>query len=129
MRTPIQYALTFPERVASNRQRLQLQDVSRLEFQAPDEAKFPCLRLARQAYRAGGIHPAVLNAADEVAVDAFCAGRIAFTDIASVVAEVLDRIPGHAAAKVEAITQADTDARRVAEERIREKSGTRNPSI
>jgi 1-deoxy-D-xylulose-5-phosphate reductoisomerase len=71
MRLPLQYVLTYPDRLPSANHRFSLGELRRLDFQPPDEKKFPCLRLARQALAAGGSMPCVLNAADEVAVDAF----------------------------------------------------------
>jgi 1-deoxy-D-xylulose-5-phosphate reductoisomerase len=81
MRLPIQYAITYPKRLPSPVSRLAITEMSKLEFAEPDLAKFPCLRLALEAARLGGSAPAALNAADEVAVNAFLSGRILFTDI------------------------------------------------
>jgi len=93
MRTAIQYALTHPDRVPapSDRMRLKLQEVGKLEFERPDLERFPCLRLAGEAWQAGGGAPAVLNAADEVAVGRFLAGEIGFGDIPALVAGALER--------------------------------------
>jgi 1-deoxy-D-xylulose-5-phosphate reductoisomerase len=91
MRFPILYAMAYPERLPSPFGFLDLVEVGALTFEAPDEQRFPCLPLARQALRAGGSAPAVLNAANEVAVAAFLAGRLSFPGIAAVVAEALDR--------------------------------------
>jgi 1-deoxy-D-xylulose-5-phosphate reductoisomerase len=90
MRQPIQYALTYPERYASCVPDLDWTAASRLEFMAPDKAKFPCVGLAYRAMEAGGIAPAALNAADEVAVQAFLGGRIRFTDIPRTIEATLD---------------------------------------
>jgi len=120
MRSPIQYALTYPERVATSRPRLRLDELGRLDFEAPDAAKFPCLRLAREAYRAGGAAPAILNAADEIAVEAFLAGAIPFTAIPRIIEEVLLRLGTLPAGDLDAIWTADSSARRLA----RELSGT-----
>jgi 1-deoxy-D-xylulose-5-phosphate reductoisomerase len=99
MRVPISYALHLPERADVDCPGLDLAAVGELSFEAPDTETFACLRLAREAGLAGGTAPCVLNAADEVAVDAFLAGRLPFTGIAEVVAETLSelpaRIPGH----------------------------------
>ncbi|HXE30759.1 MAG TPA: 1-deoxy-D-xylulose-5-phosphate reductoisomerase [Terriglobales bacterium] len=114
MRTPIQYALTYPERVPSARIRLKLEEVNKLEFEAPDETRFPCLRLARQALRAGGGAAAVLNAADEVAVGAFRQGQITFPGIARVVDRTLQELGAPAVASVEEIQALDARARRAA---------------
>jgi 1-deoxy-D-xylulose-5-phosphate reductoisomerase len=90
MRLPIQLALTYPERLPGPARRLSLLDVARLDFEAPDPDAFPLLRIARQAGELGGLYPTVLSAADEVAVDAFLSGAVAFTDIAAVVHDALD---------------------------------------
>jgi 1-deoxy-D-xylulose-5-phosphate reductoisomerase len=93
MRTPIAYALGWPGRAAAPSKRLDLAEVGRLTFEAPDPERFPALRLAREALgRSGG--PTVLNAANETAVHAFLEGRIGFLDIAATVEETLDRMPG-----------------------------------
>ncbi|HXR98070.1 MAG TPA: 1-deoxy-D-xylulose-5-phosphate reductoisomerase [Terriglobales bacterium] len=115
MRTPIQYALTYPDRLPSNRKRLNLEEMSRLDFELPDHGRFPCLGLARQALQAGGGAPAALNAADEVAVAAFLQGRIPFTRIAGVVDETLSQIGAPPIASIEAVLEADARARRVAQ--------------
>lgn len=114
MRTPIQYALTWPERVAANRPRLDLATLGRLDFETPDLGKFPCLRLAREAWRAGGAAGAVLNAADEVAGSAFLAGQISFPRIAAVIEQVLERLAGRPAEQLEDVLAADDEARRLA---------------
>jgi 1-deoxy-D-xylulose-5-phosphate reductoisomerase len=90
MRIPIAYALAWPERMQTPAERLDLVAIAKLQFEAPDEERFPALRLARRARETGGAAPIVLNAANEVAVDAFLGGRIRFTDIASTVAEAMD---------------------------------------
>ncbi|WP_422102802.1 1-deoxy-D-xylulose-5-phosphate reductoisomerase [Vreelandella sp.] len=89
MRTPIAYGLAWPERIDAGVETLDLFQVARLDFEAPDETRFPCLRLAREAMQAGGAAPAVLNAANEVAVDAFLSGDITFGAIPEVVAKVM----------------------------------------
>lgn len=89
MRIPIAYALAWPERIATPAQRLDLAAVARLDFEAPDLARFPALRLAREALDAGGAAPIVLNAANEIAVARFLAGRIGFTEIATVVEQAV----------------------------------------
>jgi len=105
MRIPIAYALAWPERIETPAERLDLAAVAKLDFEAPDEQRFPALRLAREALEAGGAAPIVLNAANEVAVAAFLAGKIRFTDIARNVSEALiasqDRAPGSVADVVE----------------------------
>ncbi|MFL5334338.1 MAG: 1-deoxy-D-xylulose-5-phosphate reductoisomerase, partial [Geminicoccaceae bacterium] len=89
MRIPIAYALAWPERMATPAQRLDLAAIGRLDFEAPDFGRFPALRLAREALEAGGAAPIVLNAANEVAVAGFLAGRIAFPEIFRLVQEAL----------------------------------------
>lgn len=91
MRTPIAHALGWPERLSSGVESLDLIRTARLDFEAPDVAKFPCLRLARSAAEAGGTMPAVLNAANEVAVEAFLERRLSFLNIAAVIESVLDK--------------------------------------
>ncbi len=97
MRTPIAHALAYPERIESGVDMLRLAEVGRLDFEAPDPGRFACLRLAREALRAGGAAPAVLNAANEVAVESFLADRVGFLDICRVNERVLDRLGGEAA--------------------------------
>jgi len=89
MRIPIAYALAWPERMATPAQKLDLAAIARLEFEAPDFDRFPALRLAREALEEGGAAPVVLNAANEIAVAGFLAGRLGFADIARVVHEAL----------------------------------------
>jgi 1-deoxy-D-xylulose-5-phosphate reductoisomerase len=91
MRTPIAYGMAWPERIDAGVQDLDVFDIARLDFEAPDEDAFPALALARQAFRLGGTSPAVLNAANEVAVDAFLSEQIAFTAIPELVAHVMER--------------------------------------
>ena len=89
MRIPIAYALAWPERMATPAQKLDLAAIARLDFEAPDLERFPALRLARDALETGGAAPVVLNAANEIAVGGFLAGRLGFSDIARVVQEAL----------------------------------------
>jgi 1-deoxy-D-xylulose-5-phosphate reductoisomerase len=123
MRTPIASALAWPERMSAPVEQLDLTALSRLDFEAPDPKRFPAIGLARAAIRAGGIAPAVLNAANEIAVDAFLKGRIAFLDIAGCVEEVLDRsvsdadMPRHLLA-FDDVFAIDHRARRLARELI-----------
>ncbi len=91
MRTPIAYALAWPERMRAPTQRLDLARISQLTFEAPDETRFPALRVSREALEAGGIAPTVLNAANEIAVSAFLDGRIGFMGIAELVERTLER--------------------------------------
>ena len=96
MRTPIASALAWPERMAAPVERLRLAEIARLDFEAPDLERFPAIRLAREAIKAGGIAPAVLNAANEIAVESFLEDRIRFLDIAACVEEVLSLSVGDA---------------------------------
>lgn len=96
MRTPIASALAWPERMAAPVERLRLAEIARLDFEAPDLERFPAIRLAREVIKAGGIAPAVLNAANEIAVESFLADRIRFLDIAACVEEVLALSAGDA---------------------------------
>jgi len=121
MRQPIQYALTWPERLESCVPRLDWKDVGRLDFMAPDIDKFPCIDLAYRAIRTGGTAPAVVNAADEIAVAAFLDGQIAFTGIARLIESALDARDSHSAAdSVEAILAADMWARTFARKWVKD---------
>lgn len=111
MRTPIAHALAWPARLGSGVERLDLTKVRHLEFEAPDEARFPCLRLAREAMAAGGTASAVLNAANEEAVAAFLAGNAAFTDIPRLVEAALDTVTVRPATTLAAVLEADAEAR------------------
>jgi len=119
MRVPISYALHFPERADVEVPTLDLATVGELVFEEPDAGAFPCLRLAREAGEAGGTAPCVLNAADEVAVEAFLAGRIPFTAIAEVVELTLAAMPATHPGHFEDLYAADAEAR----ERARELAG------
>jgi 1-deoxy-D-xylulose-5-phosphate reductoisomerase len=118
MRVPIAHALAHPERIASGVQPLDLAAMKTLSFEAPDHERFPCLGLAYAALRAGGTAPAMLNAANEAAVEAFLAGRLPFTGIARVIAHVLDALPARPADDLASVMAADAQARRLAHERI-----------
>ncbi|MBI2460892.1 MAG: 1-deoxy-D-xylulose-5-phosphate reductoisomerase [Candidatus Rokubacteria bacterium] len=112
MGIPILYALTYPDRVASEAPILDLTRVGTLTFLPPDAEKFPCLALARQAAEAGGSAPVVLNAANEVAVEAFLAGRIGFTRIPGLIAEALEAHPPRAVERPEECPEIDAETRR-----------------
>jgi len=114
MRMPIQYALTYPARESAPVPRLDWTEARSWSFSAPDFEKFPALRLAYQAQRQGGSATCTLNAADEIAVEAFLAGKIAFPDIATVVEETLERVPGHEPASVREVLEIDELSRSVA---------------
>lgn len=118
MRMPIQYALTYPERVASNQVALDWSKLRRLGFQKVSARRFPCLRLAREAMQKGGAFPCALNAADEVAVAAFLERRLGFRGIAEVIERVLARTPRVRFEKMEDVLAADVDARRMAREEV-----------
>src|SRR3954462_5712410 len=111
MRTPIGHALAFPQRSASGVAQLDLTGMAALEFHAPDMRRFPCLGLAFDALRAGGTAPALLNAANEVAVQAFLDHRIGFRDIDRVVGDVMNTTPHGAASSIEAVMAQDAQAR------------------
>jgi 1-deoxy-D-xylulose-5-phosphate reductoisomerase len=114
MRTPIAHALAFPERIESGVAQLDLAQVATLAFEKPDHERFPCLALALQALRDGGSASAVLNAANEIAVEAFLARQISFTAIAAVVGDVLERVSAGIAATLDAVLDVDAQARRAA---------------
>lgn len=118
MRVPIAHALAFPERMESGARTLDLAAVGQLSFQRPDLARFPCLGLAYDALRAGGTAPAVLNAANEVAVEAFLAGRLRFTAIAGVIEDALGHVASGSEDQIEGILEADARARRAAAEDV-----------
>jgi len=111
MRTPIAHALAYPERIVSGVAQLDLTTMAALEFHAPDFQRFPCLALAFDALRAGGTAPALLNAANEVAVQAFLDRRIGFRDIDRVVRRVMDEEAHGAASSIEAVLAQDAQAR------------------
>ncbi|MEK1941327.1 MAG: 1-deoxy-D-xylulose-5-phosphate reductoisomerase [Pseudomonas sp.] len=115
MRTPISHALAWPERIDSGVLPLDLFAIARLDFLPPDEQRFPCLRLARQAAEAGGTAPAMLNAANEVAVAAFLERRICFPEIASMIDAVLNAQPALPVDSLDAVLAADAGARAAAE--------------
>jgi 1-deoxy-D-xylulose-5-phosphate reductoisomerase len=115
MRVPISYALTYPERAATPVDGLDFAEGLSLEFEPPDLETFPLLALARDAGESGGTYPCAYNAANEVAVAAFLAGRLPFLGIAGVVQETLDAVDGEPAGDLDELVQADADARRLAE--------------
>ncbi len=116
MRTPIAHALAWPERIEAGVPVLDLISRGRLDFEAPDEGRFPCLRLAREAFQAGGLASIALNAANEVAVAAFLAGNIRFIDIPDIIERVLADTSGAEPSSLEAVQQADLDLRARAQE-------------
>jgi 1-deoxy-D-xylulose-5-phosphate reductoisomerase len=123
MRTPIAQALAWPERVVSGVQSLDLGQIGRLDFEPPDHVRFPSLELARAAARAGGTAPAVLNAANEVAVQAFLDRRLNFTGIAAVIDRVLQRLDACPVKALGDVLDADAAARRLAIALIEQRAG------
>ena len=118
MRMPIQYALTYPERVASNDVALDWSKLRRLDFGKVSTRRFPCVRLAREAMKKGGAFPCALNAADEIAVAAFLERRLPFLGIPEVIERVLGRTPRVRFEKMDDVLAADAEARRMAREEV-----------
>ncbi len=116
MRVPIAHTLAWPERMETPCRRLDLVEIARLDFAAPDLDRFPALGLAKAALAAGGARPAILNAANEIAVASFLESRLAFLDIASVVGETLARFDPPAPSSIDAVLEIDREARGVATE-------------
>ncbi|MGM0831983.1 1-deoxy-D-xylulose-5-phosphate reductoisomerase [Halomonas qinghailakensis] len=122
MRTPIAYGLAWPERIDAGVETLDLFQVARLDFEAPDELLFPCLRLAREAMHKGGAAPAILNAANEIAVEAFLEKQLGFSAIADVVASVMALPFEEQADTLEQILAADQWAREQAERLVHQQA-------
>ncbi len=114
MRTPIAFALGWPERMAAPAPRLALDEIGDLTFEAPDPARFPALRVARHALQTGGGLPTILNAANEVAVQSFLSRRIGFLDIVRIVEQTLETAPNGKLESLEDVGEADRGARRIA---------------
>ncbi len=114
MRTPIAHALAWPERIESGVTSLDLFATARLDFTAPDYERFPCLRLAQEAAKTGATAPAILNAANEVAVAAFLQRRLRFDQISQVIESVLTRLPITEPASMDVVQNADSEARAMA---------------
>jgi len=114
MRTPIAHALGWPERIESGTQRLDLFELARFDFQVPDEHRFPALRLARQAAEIGGTLPAILNAANEVAVEAFLNEQIGFNRIATLVEDAMNAVVVSTKRTLSSVLKADREAREYA---------------
>ncbi|HVH69880.1 MAG TPA: 1-deoxy-D-xylulose-5-phosphate reductoisomerase [Candidatus Dormibacteraeota bacterium] len=123
MRMPIQYALTYPDRVASNQIALDWSNLKRLDFEKASTRRFPCLRLAREAMSKGGAYPCALNAADEVAVSAFLDRRLPFLGIPEVIERVLSRTSRGRLERMEDVLTADAEARRMAQEEVAKVAG------
>lgn len=120
MRTPIAHTLAWPDRMATPCAPLDLAAIGRLDFEPADPIRFPALALARAALQAGGARPAILNAANEVAVAAFLGGAIGFLEIAAIVADTLERYDPEAPATLDAVLAVDGEARRLAGERVKD---------
>jgi 1-deoxy-D-xylulose-5-phosphate reductoisomerase len=118
MRMPIQYALTYPERVRSNQVALDWTRLKRLDFEKASTRRFPCLRLAREAMKEGGALPCALNAADEIAVAAFLERRLPFRGIPELIERVLGRTPRTRLERIDDVLAADAEARRLAREDV-----------
>jgi 1-deoxy-D-xylulose-5-phosphate reductoisomerase len=118
MRTPIAHAMSWPNRMSSGVASLDLFEIAQLDFEKPDFERFPCLRLSYEALRAGGTATAILNASNEVAVDAFLKEKIAFTAIPEIIEETLSMISAQEATDLESILTHDALARQVAEEQV-----------
>lgn len=122
MRTPIAYALAWPERFDSGVAPLDIFQVGHMDFEQPDLQRFPCLRLAFEAIKAGGIMPTVLNAANEIAVEAFLDEQVRFVDIADIIERSMAEFNPIAANSLETILEADKQARRIAQSIIKQLS-------
>jgi 1-deoxy-D-xylulose-5-phosphate reductoisomerase len=118
MRVPIAHCLAWPDRMATPMAPLDLVAIGRLDFEAPDQTRFPALGLARRALDAGGARPAILNAANEVAVAAFLDRRIGFLEIAAIVADTLDRYDPPAPQTLDDVLAVDGEARNIADARV-----------
>ena len=114
MRTPIAFALGWPERMVAPAARLALEEIGDLTFEAPDPVRFPALRVARHALQTGGGAPTILNAANEVAVQSFLSGRIGFLDIVRIVEHTLETAPNGKLENLDDVGEADSAARRIA---------------
>lgn len=116
MRTPIAYALGYPNRIESGVASLNLLEIAKLEFESPDTQRFPCLQLAYDALQLGGTASTILNAVNEIAVPAFLKKQIQFMDIPALIAKALDKIPVVAVSSLEQLIETDVEARRFAEQ-------------
>ncbi|WP_298814305.1 1-deoxy-D-xylulose-5-phosphate reductoisomerase [uncultured Sphingomonas sp.] len=118
MRVPIAHCLAWPDRMATPMEPLDLVKLGRLDFEAPDPVRFCALALARAALEEGGARPAILNAANEIAVAAFLGGRVRFLEIAAIVEDTLARYAPEAPETIDAVIAIDAEARRLASERV-----------
>jgi 1-deoxy-D-xylulose-5-phosphate reductoisomerase len=118
MRVPIAYCLAYPQRIATATQKLNFAEIKSLSFEQPDDARFPAMALAKLALAAGGMAPCTLNAANEVAVAAFLAGKISFGRITEIIDQSLQRVENTAMNSITDLMAANHRARRMAEELI-----------
>lgn len=125
MRTPIAHCLAWPQRIAAGVEPLDVCAVGRLEFEPPDLRRFPCLRLAQQAWRSGGTSATILNAANEVAVQAFLDRQLAFAGIPGIIEATLERLAAGDADSIERILEDDGRARDCAMQLVAQHSGQR----
>jgi 1-deoxy-D-xylulose-5-phosphate reductoisomerase len=123
MRTPIAFALGYPERIVAGVEFLDLARIGALHFERPDLERFPCLRLAYSALRAGGSAPTTLNAANEVAVEMFLAGKLGFTRIPALIEAVLEQVPVRAIDSIEDVLSGDLEARACAQRWLKSNAG------
>jgi 1-deoxy-D-xylulose-5-phosphate reductoisomerase len=124
MKLPIQYALTWPARLETDFPRLDLAEIGQLSFEAPDHAAFPCLRIAYDVLREGGTAPAIMNAANEIAVEAFLGERIGYLDIPRAIDRTLDTVAAIRADNLAAVVEADLLGREAARGIIQEIAST-----
>lgn len=122
MRTPIAYALAWPERINAGVENLDLFEIAKLDFERPNIDRFPCLRLANEAMNAGGTQTAILNAANEIAVESFLSRKLKFSDIPVVIEQTLLSINGRPAESISVILEADKEAREFATEFVNSNS-------
>jgi 1-deoxy-D-xylulose-5-phosphate reductoisomerase len=118
MRTPITYSMAWPERIDSGVEPLDLFQVGQLNFKEPDLQKFPCLRIAQEVATQGGTSSAIMNAANEIAVDSFLNKQIHYTDIAKLIEKTLEKTPSLSASSIENILKSDEHARHITKELI-----------
>ncbi len=122
MRTPIAHALGYPERMESGVDHLNIFDIAHFDFSAPDLQRFPCLRLAYEALAAGGTAPAILNAANEIAVEAFLQGHLGFMEISNIVEKSLEQLSVSPVSDLDALLDVDAQARNVAQKLIKRRT-------
>jgi 1-deoxy-D-xylulose-5-phosphate reductoisomerase len=118
MRTPIAYSLAWPNRCESGVDNLDMSALGRLDFESPDYDKFPCLRLAGESFSAGGTAPAILNAANEVAVQAFLEGVLGFNDIPRLVEYALEKVASSEATNLQDVLDSDAETRQIVNARL-----------